>query len=254
LASLLCLTIGLGAQSSAEPRDVGPVIQATGAEVEHLTLLIKRQSDGQIWVSNPARAQERYSPASTAKIPHTLIALETGLATPATVYRWDGVIRASRAWNQDQSLASAFRHSAVWVYQEIARMAGSEVLARELARFGYGNGEVGGPDQLTPYWLDDTLKISAAEQIAFLSKLARADLPLSEATYTAARDIMISDQTATWVMRSKTGWRHSAESMDIGWYVGWLDCAEETYVFALNMDMPDTRSLARRKNLTYAVL
>ncbi|MCH2075756.1 MAG: hypothetical protein MK180_02560 [Rhodobacteraceae bacterium] len=55
--------------------------------------------------------------------------------------------------------------------------------------------------------MDDTLQISAVEQVAFLSKLAREQLPLSETTYRAARDIMISDTGETWVMRAKTGWR-----------------------------------------------
>jgi beta-lactamase class D len=42
--------------------------------------------------------------------------------------------------------------------------------------------------------------------------------------------------------------------MDIGWFVGWLECSGETYVFALNMDMPDTRFLLMRKTIVYAIL
>ncbi|MEM9475747.1 MAG: penicillin-binding transpeptidase domain-containing protein [Pseudomonadota bacterium] len=240
--------------ASAEAIDVGHIVEASGNQTEHTAVIVKRLSDGQIWASNFERAEKRFSPASSSKIPHTLIALEYGLATPTTVFRWDGVPRASRAWNQDQSLASAFQNSVVWVYQEIARMAGPETMSKGLASLGYGNLDTGSIDQLTTYWLDDTLKISATEQIDFLSSLAQELLPLSEATYAAARDIMVSERNASWVMRSKTGWRHGKESMDVGWHVGWLECLSETYIFALNMDMPDTRYLSKRTEVTYSIL
>ncbi|MEM8655448.1 MAG: penicillin-binding transpeptidase domain-containing protein [Pseudomonadota bacterium] len=254
LLVLALMGFGLGAQVSAETIDVGHSVQATGNAVSTTTIIVTRQSDGQVWASNPARAAQRFSPASTSKIPHSLIALDRDVATPETVFRWDGVPRSARVWNQDHSLASAFQHSVVWVYQEIARRAGARTMAEGLASFGYGNMEVGSADQLTTYWLDDTLRISTVEQVAFLSKLALKELPVSEATYAVARDIMVSDQTDAWVMRSKTGWRYSKDSMDIGWYVGWLECPGDTYVFALNMDMPDTRYLSRRKDVAYAVL
>lgn len=127
-------------------------------------------------------------------------------------------------------------------------------MSEGLISYDYGNANVGALDQLTTYWLDDTLKISAIEQVEFLSKLALERLPLSQATYSAARDIMVSDRNETWVMRSKTGWRHSDESMDVGWYVGWLECPSDDYVVAMNINMPDTRSLSKRKDITYSVL
>lgn len=248
------MALCLSAPASAQPIDIDPLITATGADVAATTLVVRRMSDGQSWVANPTRAARRFSPASTSKIPHTLIALDQGLATPDTVFPWDGVARASLRWNRDQTLASAFRFSAVWVYQTLARRAGAEVVADGLAQFDYGNADIGSADQLTTYWLDDTLKISAEEQVTFLSKLASGALPLSAQTYAAARDIMVSDEGGAWVMRSKTGWRHSPDAMDVGWFVGWLDCAGEVYVFALNLDMPDTRSLSQRQSITYAVL
>ncbi len=244
----------LSSSVSANTNDVGHVVQSTGNQIENSTVVVIRRSDGQKWISNPERAQQRYSPASTSKIPHTLIALEHGLATPETVFDWDGVIRSSRKWNADQTLASAFKNSAVWVYQGLARDAGRKTLSESLASFEYGNGDVGSADQLTTYWLDDTLRVSAVEQVAFLSNLASRQLQISEATYATAFEIMESDRGGNWIMRSKTGWRYSENSMDVGWHVGWLECSDETYIFALNMDMPDTRYLSMRTKITYSVL
>ena len=248
------LALVLAEQASAEAVDVGHIVRANGIQTENSTIVVKRLSDGRIWVSNPERAQKRYSPASSSKIPHTLIAIESGVASPDSVFRWDKVPRSNIRWNQDHTLSSAFQYSVVWVYQEIARRAGAEKMSEWLVRFDYGNMNVGSSQQLETYWLDDTLQISASEQIEFLSKLALGRLPLSVGTYNSAKQIMVSDRGASWVIRSKTGWRYSTDSTDIGWFVGWLECASESYVFALNMDMPDTRFLSKRKTLAYSVL
>lgn len=252
LAALI--VIGIGSWTSADTIDVGHFVEASGGQVERVAVIVERHSDGQIWTSNAERALQRFSPASTSKIPHTLIALDRGLATPETVFAWDGVPRNVREWNQDHTLETAFQKSVVWVYQEIARTAGQDTMSGALTNFGYGNMNVGSIDQLTTYWLNDTLQISATEQVVFLSRLAREQLPLSTGTYAVARDIMISDADENWVMRSKTGWRYSESGMDIGWFVGWLECANETYVFALNLDMPDTGYLSKRKEIAYSVL
>lgn len=248
------LTISLWSPAVAQEIDVGPNVSAAGGTTESATIVIQRLSDGQRWIANPDRAERRFSPASTSKIPHSLIALENGLAAPGSVFEWDGVPRSNRAWNQDHTIRTAFQKSVVWVYQSITRTAGQRVMSDWLESFDYGNANVGVVDQITTYWLDDTLKISALEQVEFLSDLALDSLPLSAATYAVASDIMVSDASSNWIMRSKTGWRYSETDMDIGWFVGWLECASDTYVFALNLDMPDTSYLSKRKAVTYRVL
>lgn len=252
--AIVSLTFFLGSQSQADPLDVGRIVGSAGLDVRSSTIVIERQSDGQLWISNPARAGQRFSPASTSKIPHTLIALESGVADVSTVFEWDGVSRRPRLWNRDQTLHTAFQHSAVWVFQEIALTAGQAVMSQGLVTFEYGNMNTGSIDQLSTYWLDDTLMISALEQVEFLSRLALKELPLSDATYSAAWDIMVSERSDNWILRSKTGWRYSKTEIDIGWFVGWLECPGDVYVFALNLDMPDTHFLSRRRYTTYAAL
>ena len=88
--------------------------------------------------------------------------------------RWDGVKRDFDGWNQDQTLRSSMRHSTVWVYQ-FAREIG-EVREKEyLTRIQYGNADPsGGVDR---FWLDGAPRISAMEQVDFLRKLYRNELP-----------------------------------------------------------------------------
>ena len=77
-------------------------------------VLDKRANQEKTWVYDQARAQQRYSPASTYKIPHTLFALDAGLVKDEfQVFPWDGVKRGYSPHNQDQNLRSAMRNSAI---------------------------------------------------------------------------------------------------------------------------------------------
>ena len=70
----------------------------------------------------PDRAATPFVPASTFKILHALIALETGVVPDTTaIIPWDGVDRGWERWNQDHTLGSAFQFSAVWVFQALRK-------------------------------------------------------------------------------------------------------------------------------------
>ena len=71
---------------------------------------------------NPERCSERFIPASTFKIFNSLVALETGIVEDEKVIiKWDSVKRFYDKWNQDLDMRKAFKFSAVWFYQELAR-------------------------------------------------------------------------------------------------------------------------------------
>src|SRR6266403_112985 len=73
-----------------------------------------------IIASDKNRSGEAKLPASTFKIPNSLIALETGVVgdPDKDVFKWDGVVRSIEGWNRDHTLRSAIAASAVPVYQE----------------------------------------------------------------------------------------------------------------------------------------
>ena len=77
--------------------------------------------------SDKDRSGEARLPASTFKIPNSLIALETGVVEDPDkdVFKWDGVKRSIEAWNMDHTMRTAIAVSAVPVYQEIARRIGA---------------------------------------------------------------------------------------------------------------------------------
>ena len=227
-------------------------LMAEGVSPAASALLIYRLEDEKLWASGGARIRERFAPASTSKIPHALLALETGaVAGMDERFDWDGETRFVASWNEDQDFAAAFQRSTVWIYQIVVPRIGPERLTEGFAAFDYGNGDIGGPDVIDRYWLQGPLAISAAEQVAFLSRLARRTLPLSARTYDLAVPVMVLSEGEGWTLYGKTGWKSVEGETDIGWFVGWVEQsagdAPGTYAFALNMDMPGGMDEAPRR-------
>lgn len=184
---------------------------------------------------NKERCRESFSPASTFKILHSLIALETGVIKDENeVIPWDSVSRKYDKWNMDQTLRTAIKYSAVWAYRELARRIGEEQMRQYIDSVKYGNCNIeGGIDQ---FWLNGILKISPYEQVEFLKKLYSDDLPFSKRNLDIVKDIMINDKSDNYVLRGKTGWGSNGNS-DIGWYVGYLEENSDVYFFANNIDI-----------------
>jgi beta-lactamase class D OXA-50 len=211
---------------------------AFAAEGARGTMVIRRLSDGQEWVHEAARADSGFLPASTFKIVNAAIALETGTVTgPDEHFPWDGVRRTFDGWNRDHTFASAMRASAVPVYQEVARRIGEERMHDWLSRIGYGNADVGGG--IDQFWLRGDLRVSAREQVDFLARFVRGDTDFSPRTVAAVAGMVLTDSGPGWALHAKTGW---AFEVELGWWAGWTVNEGETYVFALNMAMPDERT------------
>lgn len=187
---------------------------------------------------NPARCATRFIPASTFKIFNSLVALETGvIADEHTVIRWDSVDRHNPDWNQDMDMQTAFRRSAVWFYQKLARRAGEKRMRRFIVKEGYGNQDISGG--IDKFWLTGGLRISADEQIAFLRKLYLHRLTsFSERSMGIVNAIMLMEDTLGYRLRWKTGWA-TRSGKDIGWVVGYLEKDRNVRFFALNLESRD---------------
>ena len=125
-----------------------------------------------IIASDKNRSGEAMLPASTFKIPNSLIALETGVVgdPDKEIFKWDGVKRSIEPWNKDHTLRSAFAASAVPVYQDIARRIGAERMQKYLDLFEYGNRDIGGG--IDQFWLTGDLRIDPMQQVDFVDRSA----------------------------------------------------------------------------------
>jgi len=195
------------------------------------------------------RAQTRYSPASTFKIPHTLFALDAGAVRDEfQVFKWDGITRDFATHNQDQDLRTSMRNSVVWVYDLFAKEIGEPKARDYLIKINYGNADPSSKDG--DYWLDGNLAISVYEQISFLKHLYRNELPFRVEHQRLVKDIMIVEAGRDWILRAKTGWEGR-----MGWWVGWVEWPTGPVFFALNIDTPNRMAdLQKREAIARTIL
>jgi beta-lactamase class D len=186
------------------------------------------------------------SPASTFKIPHALVALETGVVTESTVEKWDGTRHpAQPSWDADHTVLSAMKPSVLWFFQRIAPRIGAGRMHDWLSRFEYGNAKTSGP--IAEYWVNGTLRVSVNEQVRFLERFYKGTLPVSGAHATAVRQSLDHKpgtfQNARGVhpitlgppggrLNAKTGATTIASGESVSWLVGRITNATRDYVFA----------------------
>lgn len=211
------------------------------------TIVIESLNTKKISIYNDKRAEKLYSPASTFKIPNTLIALNEGVVTKDSVIVWDKKIREYESWNKDQTLLTAFKSSCVWCYQEFASKIGVEKYKKYLKELNYGNKKIG--DEITRFWLDESLKITVFEQLSFLKRLYKNELPFKLEDMNTLKEIMIDEENEDYIIRAKTGWEGK-----YGWYVGYVETKDDVWFFAMNIDTKTKDDLPKRKAITLEAL
>ncbi|WP_167852024.1 class D beta-lactamase [Hymenobacter elongatus] len=181
------------------------------------------------------RCRQGFLPASTFKIPNTLIGLETAaVRDTAEVFRWDGRVRSFAQWNQDMTLARALRVSCVPCYQQLARRIGAGRYQHWLPKLRFGRMVVT-PTTIDSFWLVGQSRITQFEQINFLRRLQREQLPVSRRSQELTKTLLVLSRGPGWVMRGKTGWTMQ-QGHDNGWFVGWVEQGRKIYFFALNVE------------------
>ncbi len=197
-------------------------------------LVIYDRASGKTMNVNPDRSALRIAPCSTFKIYNTLIGLELGLLNKPDDpwYKWDGVHRDIEGWNKDLTLREAFRVSAVPAFQGLARQIGAERMKEYIGKIGYGSQDISAG--IDTFWLprlnNKPIMISADEQVDLLNKLLDGKLPFNKDNVAILKDIMLASKTEKGTLYGKTG-----SGMGVGWYVGFLESNETTYVFACNI-------------------
>jgi beta-lactamase class D len=236
---------------AAEWKDSPELARLFKREGVHGTFIVHDLANDRYTVHDRKRADTRYVPASTYKIANSLIGLSTGVvANVDQVLPYGGGPTRRPEWAQDMSLRDAIRISNVPVYQGLARRIGIERMQAGLRQLEYGNMDPG--TVVDTFWLDGPLKISAHEQTVFLDKLVQGSLPVPKAAMAAVREILRQEGPAE--LYAKTGWGAPPGAGDIGWWVGWVNKDGKLYTFALNLDIPDNATGAKRVPLGKASL
>lgn len=196
-------------------------------------------------------------PASTYKIPNSIIALEAGVVeNDSTLFKWDGQQRGLRVWEQDLIFRDAFHFSCVPCYQDVARRIGSERMNAYLSKFEYGDIKVDSAN-IDMFWLEGESTINSFQQINFLKRFYKNELPISLRTHTIMKRLMVIEKNETYKLSGKTGWS-IINGNNNGWFVGYVEREKHTYFFAANVEpkgeFNQDSFIGARKEIVYKAL
>lgn len=210
------------------------------------TFVVKTLGTSELTIYNEQRARTAFLPASTFKIPNSLIALENqAVKDDQEVIPWDGTTRAFEAWNQDHNLRSALKYSCVWFYQELARRVGEKKMREYLKIMQYGNDDLSAGIDL--FWLTGNFAISAVAQINFLEAFYQEQFPFASRHFSMVKNAMLVEQGKRYRLHAKTGWSGNTVDPQIAWYVGYLLYDQQVYLFALNIVPTQNEELRARQ-------
>jgi len=231
------------------------------ADRDDVCLVVHELESGREFVSNPERCNEPRRPYSTFKIANALLGLETGLLADA-----DSVMRYNAArypaedwwpagWDRDQPLRRAINMSAVPLFRQLAAGIGPARMQAFLTGIDYGNADISG--EADAFWLTGDLRISAVEQVEFLTRLVRGRLGVSAELVAAIRDALGREIAPGVVLYTKTGTgRIEDEGAKgfLGWQVGWAESDGAISVFAFWTEAESYQAMRQKRQEFVALL
>lgn len=203
-------------------------------------ILVEIKSGKTIDQFNMKRCQHRFPPMSTFKIPFVAMGFDSGyFKTVDQKIIWDGKDRGRKASNRNQTPKSFIANSIIWVSRKIINFLGKQSVQNYIDKIDYGNKLVTG--DFNNFWLSKgSIKVSAIEQIQFLSKLWLEKLPFSKTAIDLTKQATFDRQIGTLKIFGKTGtgciddWCMTSAGRQLGWYVGVAEAGDKSYAFALN--------------------
>ena len=190
--------------------------------------------------------KSRYSPASSFKIPLSLMGFDSGILHDESNPSWpckkeyDYYINSCKG---DHNPRTWMRDSCLWYSRVFTQELGFEKFKKYVTAFNYGNmdlaGDKGQNNGLTHAWISSSLKISPEEQVDFLQRVLDQKFPLRKSSYETTEKIMfIQELSAGWKLYGKTG-NGALQKSDgtktdgqQGWFVGYIKKGQRSIVFA----------------------
>lgn len=188
-------------------------------------------------------------PASTFKIPHALIALQTGVVRDAdAMVKWDGTDQWNDAWERDHSLRTAIIESVLWFFRRTANEIGHARMQEWIGALAFGNAKVEpSPEgKIDLFWLaGGSLEVTPLQQVDFYARMAAGELAVDAKHVAVVTDIMRSDlarwqprtgpdfamPSSTATLWAKTG-TDEIDGTRMTWWVGIVEGPKGKHAFA----------------------
>ena len=195
----------------------------------------------------------RVAPNSTYKIYDALFGLEEGVITPDNSFiAWNGETYPFESWNADQTLQSAMDSSVNWYFQAMDEQLGFSNVYSYIQEIGYGNENMSG--DFSTYWMESSLEISPLEQVELLTKLQNNSFGFTPENINAVKDSIYNSSSDTGTFYGKTG-TGRVNGQDVnGWFIGYIETADNTYFFATNIGADSNATGGNATEITMSIL
>lgn len=204
-------------------------------------------------IHDKEHATLRVAPNSTYKIYDALFGLEEGVITPEySLIEWNGETYPFEAWNADQTLQSAMTSSVNWYFQSVDEQLGEASVYNYIQEIGYGNENMSG--DFPTYWMESSLKISPIEQVELLTKLQNNSFGFAPENINAVKDAICLSSSNVGTFYGKTG-TGRVDGQDVnGWFIGYIETADNTYFFATNIGADNDATGGNATEITMSIL
>ena len=204
-------------------------------------------------IHDKEHATLRTAPNSTWKIYDALFGLEEGVITPENSFlAWNGENYPFEAWNADQTLQSAMNSSVNWYFQTVDEQLGAYFVYNYIQEIGYGNENING--DFSTYWMESSLKISPIEQVELLTRLQNNIFGFAPENINAVKDAICLSSSAAGTFYGKTG-TGRVDGQDVnGWFIGFVETADNTYFFATNISADSDAAGGSATEITMSIL
>ena len=207
-----------------------------------------------VWsIHDIEHATLRVAPDSTYKIYDALFGLEEGVITPQDSFiAWNGENYPFEAWNANQTLQSAMASSVNWYFQSVDEQLGTTSVYDYIKEIGYGNKNMSG--DFSTYWMESSLKISPIEQVELLTKLQNNSFGFAPENINAVKDAICLSSSDAGTFYGKTG-TGRVDGQDVnGWFIGYIETADNTYFFATNIGADSDATGGNATEITMSIL
>ena len=195
----------------------------------------------------------RVAPNSTYKIYDALFGLEEEIITPENSFiAWNGETYPFEAWNADQTLQSAMNSSVNWYFESVDEQLGAAKISNYIEEIGYGNENISG--DFSTYWMESSLKISPIEQVELLTQLQNNNFGFAPENINAVKDSICLSSSDAGTFYGKTG-TGRVDGQDVnGWFIGYIETADNTYFFATNIGADSDATGGNATEITMSIL
>jgi beta-lactamase class D len=185
-------------------------------------------SRGDFTIYDLERFRKPLSPAQTFNIFSTLIALHTGRLTDDST-----TVTSADSSGTTLSIYKAFRNNSTPHFQTIAQLIGKDTLKYWMDSVKYGNKKIG--NDISSFWLNDTLTISPDEQLGLIKRLYFKQHPFRASVQEQVKKMMLVVNNAQYQLAYQQG-KIIRGNKQQAWLVGWIEENRHVYPFVLSFD------------------